>query len=811
MKGIVFLSGFIGGLLFSGTISPAFSQVTSDNTTNTTVNRSGNNFDILNGIQKGNNLFHSFKEFSIPKGSSATFDNSTDVVNIINRVTGGNISNIDGLIKANGSANLFLINPAGIVFGENASLDIGGSFFGSTASSILFNDGFEFSAVNPIDAPLLTVNVPIGLQMGNNPGAIEVNGSGHNLTAQDANFTPYINLGNVNSLQVKPGKTLALIGGDIQLDGAVLNVKTGRVELSSVREGKVNLNQNNQDFNLDIAPNSNRGNIQLSQKSLVDAGAGSIEVNGGSVNLQDGSVLFVQNQGLQPAGDINVNATESLEINGVSADGTIRSGLFNETLAASSGNINVVTPRLIVQSGGAIGSKTFSPAPGGNISLDVSSLIEVNGFSKINPEILTTIASVTFADGKSGDISVSTPQLSVLDGGIISNTTFDNGDGGNLSINAQNIQVKGFGLSLFGSSQIASATFANGMAGNMEINTKNMTIEEGAIVSTGSFKSGDAGNIAINATESIQVVGKNVFEHSILNSSAVIVPAYQSVFNLPKLPSGNGGNITITTPLLLIAGEGNVSVGNEGTGNAGFLKINADFVKLDSLGSLSATTAFGEGGNISLQSQSLQMRGESIISTSAGAAGNGGNINIDTDTLVALENSDISANAQNSFGGKVLINAQGIFGTQFRTQQTLQSDITATSQLGAEFNGLVELNTPGIDPSSGITELPTNTIDPSNQILSGCAAQTGSTFAVTGRGGIPHNPSQHLNLNFTWYDLRDLSASRKRNNNNSEITSISNQPAIVEATGFIRNEKGEIELVASDNNPFNTTQAPTCS
>ncbi|MDY6902595.1 MAG: filamentous hemagglutinin N-terminal domain-containing protein, partial [Cyanobacteriota bacterium] len=147
MKGIVLLPGIITGLITLGMILPASSQVTSDGTTNTTVNQSGNNFNIINGIKKGNNLFHSFKEFSIPTRDSVTFQNSNAIENIINRVTGGNISNIDGLIKSSGNANLFLINPAGIVFGKNASLDIGGSFFGSTAESILFEDGFEFSAV----------------------------------------------------------------------------------------------------------------------------------------------------------------------------------------------------------------------------------------------------------------------------------------------------------------------------------------------------------------------------------------------------------------------------------------------------------------------------------------------------------------------------------------------------------------------------------------------------------------------------------------------------------------------------------------
>ncbi|MDY6897043.1 MAG: filamentous hemagglutinin N-terminal domain-containing protein, partial [Cyanobacteriota bacterium] len=204
MKRIAFLSGFISAAITLGIILPVNSQVTSDNTTNTTVNTDNNNFNILNGIQKGNNLFHSFQEFSIPEGGSATFNNSTDVVNIINRVTGGNISNIDGLIKANGSANLFLINPSGIIFGENSRLDIGGSFLGSTASSILFEDGFNYSAIDSQQEPLLTVSVPLGLQMGRNPGEIQVKGTGSNLNNTNI-FLPLTGNTNESNLQVKPG------------------------------------------------------------------------------------------------------------------------------------------------------------------------------------------------------------------------------------------------------------------------------------------------------------------------------------------------------------------------------------------------------------------------------------------------------------------------------------------------------------------------------------------------------------------------------------------------------------------------------
>ena len=175
----------------------AKSQISPDGTTNTTVNSTDNTIVINEGDRTRDNLFHSFEQFSVPNGSEAFFNNANDIANIFSRVTGGDISEIDGLIRANGDANLFLINPAGIVFGEGAALDIGGSFTASTAESVVFNDDVEFDATQGSNSPLLTVSQPIGLNFGNSPGNIALDGS---------------------NLEVDNKEALALLGGNVSIN-----------------------------------------------------------------------------------------------------------------------------------------------------------------------------------------------------------------------------------------------------------------------------------------------------------------------------------------------------------------------------------------------------------------------------------------------------------------------------------------------------------------------------------------------------------------------------------------------------------------
>lgn len=225
---------------------------------------------LSGGARRGANLFHSFEQFSVPTGGTAYFNNALDIQNIISRVTGESISNIDGLIQANGTANLFVLNPNGIIFGPNASLNIGGSFLGSTASAINFTDGTQFSATAHPTTLLLTISIPIGLQYGGNAGIVQVQGNG-----QGTRTTTEL-IDNTVGLRVEPNQTLALVGGNVALSGGTLKTAGGRIELGSVAgAGLVNLTPTNTGWALGYSGVPTFGDIQLSGQATVDAsGAG---------------------------------------------------------------------------------------------------------------------------------------------------------------------------------------------------------------------------------------------------------------------------------------------------------------------------------------------------------------------------------------------------------------------------------------------------------------------------------------------------------------------------------------------------------
>ncbi len=791
----------------------AQTRIYPDGTLPTNVNNIGGGvYEITGGVRPNNNanLFHSLKDFSIEFGDTARFVYDQGIQNIITRVTGGSPSQINGTIqtlmngtKDIGNANLFIINPSGIIFGANAKLDIGGSFIGSTADSVKFADGTEFSSINPTANPILTVSVPLGLQFGANPNStIRVNGLGNNFILNDDSSLNRTNRPSGLHYETPNDQTLALVGGHVLLDGGNVTLPEGRVELWSVNNGLVSLVYRNGQLQLEPGQGINYGNIELVNAASVDTSGnsgGSVQVRGGNVTLKDGSVIVTDTLGTGPGGQLNVSASELLTVNGfvLNQNNQVFSGLLADVAPGATGNSsNVViqTKNLQMTDGGQISSGTFGAGNAGELRVNATN-VQVSGMSPFGPSGLFTPVALG-ATGNGGNLTIETGSLQVTEGAQIFTTTFGFGNGGNLNINAQDIEVTGgtqMGPSFLGSTVVrisaipqSIATFLGagvGNGGNLKIQTGSLRVTDGAQLAATTTGSGNAGNLEVNA-DLVELVGFNQE-----GRSGLFANAFQK--------DGNGGNIMVTTHQLTIHDGATISVSNfqsqgrvaPGTGAAGNIQINAPVLLIQNQGTITADTNAGDEGNITIQSQNFQIRQGSQISTNARNSGNGGDITITTDTLLASENSSITANARQGFGGRVVVNAKGIF--------TLESDITASSELGPAFNGTVTLNTPDVDPSQGLVQLPENFTDRTRQIASGCAATQQNRFVVSGRGGLPENPTQTLRGQTVWTDVRDLSdqiTNKKATSSNYQPKS--SQQQIVEAQEFVISADGTVHLVA---------------
>ncbi len=797
--------------------------VVPDNSLGTVVNSSGSTLTITGGKIGGANLFHSFQQFSIPTGANATFDliNTPSIQTIFSRITGTDRSSIDGLLRVTNSPNpvsLFLMNPNGIVFGPNAKLDVNGSFVGTTADRIQFKDGIDFTSI-PTATPLLSVTVPIGLQMGVNPGTITVQGPGHLLRTQSPLLAPYVPIGISPGLRVTPRNSLALVGGEMTIDGAVLTAPEGRVELASLGSfAAIPILQNTPNLVLgDVV--GDRANIALSNNALVDVNginSGDIQVQGRQVNLTKGALLWVQNRGVKTGGTIVVNATDRIFVDGTAANFVFPSpggllfnsvsSIINETVGpGSGGQIRLTAPNIQVQDGANVMSRSFGQGSGGEILINAQNL-GVMGVSKLVSDIFSTISTSSTGSGDGGNVTINVQNIAIEKGAVLTSATFGSAKAGDVTVNADTIRVSGVSPKLVSSSLSVPSIGGTGNAGNLLINTRTLTLSEGGIIVASSVGPGNAGSLQINATESINLIGSTLEGPNTGIDSAVVFPfePYKSIFNLTNAPTGSAGDVILNTPLLKLDQGTRVSANNTGLGGSGSIHLNVDRIELSNGSYIAAGSRSGQGGNIMITSDTLQLRNLSRIYTSAEGQGNGGNIEINSNTIVGVGNSDILANAVAGNGGVIKIVTQGLFGLKFRDQLTIENDITASSESG--INGTVQINNFTIDPSAALNALPANLSNASQQVTSGCNSKQENRFVVTGRGGIPKDPSQKLNRSRTWEDLRPLNSSVSI----SAVPIGSNRVSIVEASSIQKYSDGTIALIA----PVTTGNLPnpaTCS
>ena len=684
--------------------------------------------EITGGEIAGDNLFHSFDEFSVPNGMEAVFKNPSNIENIFARVTGGDISQIDGILSTQGAANLFLINPAGIVFGENASLNIGGSFIGTTADSVVFDDGKEFATNNESD-PLLSVEVPVGLGFGsdNLTGAIAVDGNGNNIT--DASSTsPTVVENSQSGLSVKSGETLSLIGGDITIDGGFLQTDGGSIELGSVTTGTVDI----QEAAFDYSEVDNYQDISLSNQSVVNSNgesAGEINLTGNNIAFSEGSLALIQNIGGSTSGNLNITAKKSLNFSGSSVGGESARSLRTEALESGRGSdINIFARDISTQDRSGFGTAAYDAAEGGDINVNASNSVNIlNGGG---------FGAFTYGSSESGNLTLSTQQLKVTGGGQISTTTIGTGGGGTVTVDANLIEL--FGVSDTGGtpSLLGTSTFVTGIPGDVTVNTSKLRLKSGGFVSSNSLADGSTGNVTINASDSIEVIGRQEPFSSTIGSSVVVLSdEVRDRNNLPDTPQGLAGSTTINSPFVNVAQNGEITVRNEGSGNAGTLFINAENINLNDSGSITAESAFGQGGNIELDTDTLQVDDNSTITAEAGNQGDGGNITINASNILAKKSSAVSANAIGGDGGNIDVDAVNLF-----LEAPIDEIFSASSELGIDGTVEIEAN----QDFEGSFDLITPDFEIAEKALQGSCftsrnSQQGS-FVYGGTGGLPVSP-----------------------------------------------------------------------
>ncbi len=656
-----------------------------------TVSSQDNMMIIEGGTQQGNNLFHSFEQFSVPSGFEVLFNNSEAIQNIFTRVTGANLSLIDGLIRANGTANLFLINPNGIELGNNAALDIGGSFIVSTAHSIRFADGYEFSATNPNS--LLSVSVPVGLTL-NNPGSIRMQGTGHNLGGLTNPFVPIIRDPSPDGLTAKPGNTLALIGGDVYLDGGVLTADSGQIEVGGVANGFVNLGENAQGWTFNYQDISNYNDIQVTNKSLLDASGssrGAIHVQGKNISLEDGSMFLIQNQGGQSSSQISVIASEALSLSG-EVNSRFSSNILSEALSSGDGaNITIRAKDITIRDGGTIRPKSYSQGRSGDLNITVTNSLTVVGVAPRSPRAASSANTSNTNLGNSGNTIIVAPQLNLRDAGFVGSITLGQGDAGSVKVESDTIYIQGRVQS---ESSISATSFSEGNAGNIQIKTKRLFLEDDANVNAATLGFGAAGTISIQAEELINIKPNSGIIASVINP---IARGEQELFGTPTQSTGASGNISIETKVLKIMGDDSqIGVSNQGLEeNAGILRIKADSIILENRARLNADAQFGAGGNIFITTKDFVITEKSRVSATSVGVGNGGNILIDADNLSIFEDGLISAESLEGFGGNINLEGGNVlvqFGKIRASTQTGSGGNISTNlqQLKLENDSLIE-------------------------------------------------------------------------------------------------------------------------
>ncbi|GFE70794.1 filamentous hemagglutinin N-terminal domain-containing protein [Chroococcus sp. FPU101] len=629
-----------------------------------------NQIDALNeridgGARRGGNLFHSFQNFNINEGFGIYFANPSGVMNIFSRVTGGNPSQILGTLGVLGQSNLYFLNPYGIIFGPHSSLDIRGSFVGTTADTVKFADGTVFSAINPQNNALLTISVPLGLQTDNNNATLINRGNlvvGQDLTLSAGNLDLHGQLSAGGNLTLKALNTILITDS---ITHPFIAYAGGQFEAQSEKNVKINI-LNHSDSGLFAG-----GNLILRSAFPIEGDAHFWSGGHFRIERLDGSIgdlVSLKDPAIRSSGDVLLNSyrgaslhiiaggsvtiSETIVITG--ADTTANS--IQETVTLSDGSSLQINgnlqPTLDIRAGVNANSIGSSEVPtsaditiGSVFNRNANGLVFITNQYQPNTTLnggKIEIGLIALDDG----FSISPPRLPIYQGnagaalidsrGAISLDTVQTskilGNGGDVKLLAQeNLTIRAINTSSFNpvgfpgierasnsgditlksqtgtitileQGQLNSDLSASGTGGAINFQAANIEIQPNTSISASTFGMGDAGNITLNATDTI-----NITKGQIISITA---------------GAGKSGTILINTGRLNVQDQSIIATLSLGTGNAGDLSINARQVILEN--SLGATST--------LDSEEIDLE------TGIVSGGLAGNLNIEATESITLIN-----------------------------------------------------------------------------------------------------------------------------------------------------------------------------
>ena len=607
------------------------------------------------GQQHGGNLFHSFQDFNLQSFESATFSGPDSVNNVISRITGGNPSQIDGLIRSTiFNADMYLVNPYGIMFGPNAQLDVQGSFHASTADYLRLGDGGRFDARNPGDSLLTVASVEAFGFLTSSPAALSLMGS---------------------SLSVPTSKMFSLIGGNINLNQVKVLAPAGQINLASVAQsgeviltteemiaplqgGEINLMNESK---IEVSGEGN-GNIfirsgQLIADNSIIATKTTSDHSGGQVDIQADRITLTQGSRINADTEKGAGSNVFLKANEVTIRGTNdvgnKSAISLRTMEGNGGNLRIEARQFTIDEGAEILADSQEAGTAANLTL-IADTIKISGFlseqtqtENVGHMYIKSKISIG-GSGKGGNLLIEANQILLENGGAIVAAVKGEGDGGTIELRAKDIQFRGNDRANHESMiDINNLHTSTGAGVHIQVETENLWLDDGAAILGFNQGQGKGSNITINAKNKVTLRGVNKNG----NSSAIDT---SSIINLPSmfkvetpLTAGPAGTINIEADKLVIQNGARISSSSIapadfGSGQGGEIIIKANQIEMsgvnpygeneDGFGSGIYTRTIGEkagnAGKINLTANSLLMTDGAVIQSSTNNESKGGDIDI---------------------------------------------------------------------------------------------------------------------------------------------------------------------------------------